>query len=286
MFRNAGLLLILLMFINLSCGYNSNVTGQKNYTMPVQLNHPRLMYPKLAQLNSYTGNAKILFDINKDGKVSNVIIAQSSGSKILDNSAIEYCNNLIFEPAKVNGNPVKVQMSKVVNFLISKMDIFANNYINEINRLYTVLKSCDVRERLSIERKILHTHIDFVREMRDALNFNTYAALVISEKITEEWKDDWGSWPLSFLIFYDFIQRYPDYDSLQYVKHQMFKAAKFDIDYIKNSSESGIKAGLQGKSLISKIKVFMKIHYPDFELNKIQSNGKMDERYLSFINEN
>jgi TonB family protein len=286
MFRNSGLLLLLLMFVNLSCGYNSNITGEKNYTQPVQLNHPRLMYPKLAQINSYTGNAKILFDINKDGKVSNVRVAQSSGSKILDNSAIEYCNNLIFEPAKVNGNPVKVRMSKVVKFLISKMDMLANNYINEINRLYLVLKNCDVRERLNIERKILHAHIDFVREMRDALNFNTYAALVISKNITEKWDENWDSWPLSFLIYYDFVQRYPDYDSLQYVKQLMFKAAKFDIDYIKNSSDSGTKPGLQAESLISKIKRFMKIHNPDFELNKIQSNRKNDEKRLSFNNEN
>ncbi len=286
MIRNAGLLLILLMVINLSCGYNSNIIGEQNYTPPIQLNHPRLMYPRFAQENSFTGNAKMLFNINKDGKVSNVSILQSAGSKILDNSAIEYCNNLVFEPAKVNGNPIKVRMSMEVKFQISKMDMLADYYVYEANRLYAVLKISDISDRLSIEREILHQNINFVRNMKDALNFNSYAALVISKKITREWESNWDSWPLSFLIFYDFIQRCPDYDSLQSVKHLMYNAVKNDIDYIKNSSDLNMKLKSQGESLISKIKGFMRIHYPDFELNKIQSNGKTEDRHFSINIEN
>jgi len=286
MIRNTGLLLILLMVINLSCGYNSNITGEQNYTPPIQLNHPRLMYPRSAQENSFTGNAKMLFDINKDGKVSNVSILQSAGLEILDNSAKEYCNNLVFEPAKVNGNPINVRMSMVVKFQISKMDTFADHYVYEANRLFAVLKISDITDRLSIEREILHQNINFVRNMKDALNFNSYAALVISKKITQEWENDWDSWPLSFLIFYDFIQRCPDYDSLQSVKHLMYNAVKNDIDYIKNSSDLNMKLESQGESLISKIKKFMKIHYPDFELNKIQSNGKTEDRHSSINIEN
>ncbi len=286
MLKNIVLLLIGLMFLNLSCGYNSNITGEQNYIEPAQLNHPRLMYPRSAQENSLTGEAKMLFDINKDGKVSNVSITQSTGSNILDNSAKEYCNSLIFEPAKINGNPIKIRMSIAVKFEISNMDMLGNIYVNNVNRLYNVLNSYGTFDRLSIEREILHDHINFVHNMRDALNFNSYAALVISNKITQEWKDDWDSWPLSFLIFYDFIQRYPDYDSLQYVKHLMYSAAKYDVDYIENSHDSDIKSEQLRENLISRIKGFIKIHNRDSQLNNPESNGIIEDRHLSFNIEN
>lgn len=284
MIRYVGLAVItvtLLMLINLSCGYNSNIAREQNYVPPTQLNHPRLLYPKFAQENSYTGNTKVLFDINNAGHVTNASVLQSSGSEILDNSAVEYCKNLLFDPAKVDGKPIKVRMSMEIKFHISTIDMLANSYVNEVNRLYNLLQNSVITDRLPLEREILREHTDFIREMRDALNFNTYAALVLSNNIVQEWKGEWDSWPLSFLIYYDFMQRFPDYDSLQNVKHLMFSALKYDIKYIRSTANSGLNSKEQKESIIAKIKGFIKVHYPDTDFNKLESGVNNEGMPLS-----
>lgn len=284
MIRYAGaavLTVMLLMLINLSCGYNSNIAGEQIYVPPTQLNHPRLLYPKVAQENSNTGNAKVVFDVSNSGKVTNATIMQSSGSKILDNSAVEYCKNLVFDPAKINGRPIKVRMSMEVKFLISNVDMVANKYVNEVNRLYNILRFSVITDRLPIEREILRDHTEFIREMRDALNFNSYVALVLSKDLVKEWKNAWDSWPLSFLIYYDFMQRFPDYDSLQNVRHMMFNALAYDIKYIRSTPDSGLNSKEQKERIIAKIKGFIKVHYPNADINNIESGGNKEDVPLS-----
>ncbi len=284
MIRYTGLAVataMLLMLINLSCGYSPNIAGEQIYVPPTQLNHPRLLYPKLAQENSYTGNTKVVFDISDAGQVTNASVQQSSGSRLLDNSAVDYCKSLLFEPAKVDGRSVKVKMSMDIKFQISNVDMLANKYVNEVNRLYYILRNSGIADRIPLEREILREHIDFIREMRDALNFNTYAALVLSKDIVEEWKSEWDSWPLSFLIYYDFMQRFPDYDSLQNVKSLMFNALRYDIKYIRSTPDSGIDAKEQKENIIAKIKGFLKVHYPDADINEIESGTDNEGTPLS-----
>ena len=283
MTRYAGLLLILFLLINLSCGYNSNITGEKNYTPPSQLNQPRLLYPKTAQENSNTGNTRVIFDIDKTGRVTNATIAKSSGSDVLDQSALEFCKSLIFDPAKINGRPVSSKMLKEFKFQISNMDMLASIYVYDVNRLYNILKNSGVSDRLFLEKKILHRHIEFVREMRDALNFNTYAAEVISPAVLKEWKGEWDSWPLSFLIFHDFIQRFPDYDSLQYVKNLMTRALKYDIKYIKNNHSTDYSSNIQNEKILSKIKSFIAVNYPDIKLDDFDTGGNSNDIPLSLV---
>ncbi len=266
MTRFAGLILLLLL-INLSCGYNSNIIENQNYTPPTQINHPRILYPRTAQENSHTGNTTVVFDISKEGEVNNTNISKSSGSEILDKAALDYCHSLIFNPAKVNGRPINMKMSMEIKFQISYLDMLASTYVMDVQSLYNQLEYARPDIRTILEREILYKHVDFINEMKDALNFNTYAAEVLSSKVVSEWRKDWDSWPLSFLLFHDFIQRYPDYDSMQTVKKFLYSALNYDIKYIHDSQNNGPSSIQEKEKILKKIQDFVAVNYPDYRFN-------------------
>lgn len=64
-------------------------------------------YPKEALINSREGWSKLSFIVETDGSVSNVIIADSSGSKDFDKESIKAAKKWQYEPALENGQPIQ-----------------------------------------------------------------------------------------------------------------------------------------------------------------------------------
>lgn len=281
MTRYINLVFILTLLVNLSCGHNGNLTKDKNYTLPVQKNQPRLLYPKTAQENSFTGNSKLLFQINKTGTVDKVNVVRSSGSELLDNAAVEYCKNLLFYPATRNGEPTPSVMSIEIKFHISNQDMDAFNYVQNVNWLYKKLLFASPSERNMIEKEILEKHNQFIVAMRDGINFNKYVAQVILPSVLAEWKRDWNAWPLSFLLYHDFIQRFPDYDSIASVKNLLHNAVKYDMEYIKNTPTYDSKSTGEKEDILMKIRGFIANHYPDIKIEEIGIAIKIKSEPLS-----
>jgi protein TonB len=63
-------------------------------------------YPDTAQINGEQGNVVLDVQVNSNGRVRNVKIAQSSGFGDLDNAAIEGVLSWRYRPAVVDGDTV------------------------------------------------------------------------------------------------------------------------------------------------------------------------------------
>jgi protein TonB len=267
--KNINIVLSVLLLFGMGCSVLN--TGEQAYTPPSQKNHPRLLYPKIAQENAYTGDSKVLILISKTGTVDKINVLESSGFDLLDNAAIEYCKNLIFYPAKRNGETVYSRMEMDIKFDISTPVWSAKDYVDEVKDLYIKLERSS--ERNIILKEILDKHDEFVQNMSDALNFNAYVEQVISPELSAEWKTDWNAWPLSFLLYQDFIQRFKDYNNLADVKTQIRNSVIADIHYIENTHTNDISSRKEKENILSKIKKFISEQYPDIILKDVQLNG-------------
>lgn len=256
----------MLLFFSLSCGYNM---VNENYTPPVQKNHPRLLYPKIAQERSFSGDIKAVVLISKTGSVDKVDIIEPSGHDVLDNSAINYCKSLVYAPAKRNGVAVPARVILSLKFNFSNPDWNVKEYISEVTDLYEKIENLEGAEKQEAQREVLLKHNEFIENMQDALNFNASVKEVVSPNTAAEWKQEWNEWPLSFLLYHDFIQRYPNYDSLAEVKAQLKNAVQEDINYITNSIIEEPDAQIQKDNAILKIKRFIELNYPDITLNEL-----------------
>ena len=84
-----------------------------------------LKYPKEAVANGVQGRVVVEFIIGKDGVVSNVEIARSSGSQALDDEALRVVKaSPKWKPAQVKKVNVASRMSVAVDFKLTKKGKF------------------------------------------------------------------------------------------------------------------------------------------------------------------
>lgn len=85
------------------------------YNAP-ELNNPSPIYPLQAKSRGITGKVVLEVLVSEDGKPLNVKIFSSSGSDLLDDSALETVSNWSFLPAKRFGNNVLAKIYVPIEF--------------------------------------------------------------------------------------------------------------------------------------------------------------------------
>lgn len=258
---------LLLILLNIGCGHNVQKTDI-SYTPPVIKFQPRLFYPREAQDNSYFGTSKILVLISKTGTTDKVFITKSSGYNLLDSSAISYCKNMTFTPATKQGEPIASRMEFTIKFDLTNVEWVSSDYVEDIKSLTNIIKDADPADREKYQTEVLNWHNQFVENMRDLKNFNSTVQQVISPELASEWKNDLNNWPLSFLVYHDFLQKYQDFSKKDEVKKLLQNALNYDVYYIKNSLTSSDKERHEKDNLLIKIKGFINSNYPDILLNE------------------
>jgi len=272
---------ILILFVFSACSSKVEKSPATGFEPPTLLKQPRLYYPKTAQENAIWGSTKLILSINKDGIVDDVYVIKSSGHNILDSTAINYCKNLLFIPAKRNGKPVNSKIEWVIKFNITDQNWKVDNYLLELSRLYEKVQRIDPKYRIEIEREIWNNHNEFVQNFGDALNFNRILKQIISPQITKEWEKDWDGWPLSFLLYHDFMIRFSDYDSLPKVKTMMINSLKTDIQYIKNTPSLNVKMENEKEKILNKIRIFISKNYPEINLKELNFGFNFYSKFIS-----
>jgi TonB family protein len=259
--------LSLLMLIGLACGHN--VEKIDSYAPPTVKFQPRLFYPKTAQENAFFGNSKLLVQINKAGIVDKVFLLKSSGYPILDSSAVQYCKDVTFVPALKNGDSIESRMMLNIRFDLTNYVWDTKDYIDDINNLSARVKISDSAERNLVEKQILKWHNEFLNKMRDITIFNSTVEQIISPQLTDEWKNDMNQYPLSFLLYHDFIQNYGDYNDMTAAKTSLFNALKCDLQYIRAAKVFRVEEIQKRDYLLNKIKVLVINKYPEFKLEDL-----------------
>ena len=77
-------------------------------------------YPKESEKNKEEGRAIVKFIIDKDGTVTDVEIARSSGYELLDKEAVRVVSSMPkWKPGSISGEFVRVQFTLPVNFRLN-----------------------------------------------------------------------------------------------------------------------------------------------------------------------
>lgn len=259
-----NILLTVMLVFTFACS-SSNYLNDPSYSPPTISFQPRLIYPTLAQENFWQGKTTVYLRINKEGKVTETRVSNSSGYTLLDNTAEDFCKEIVFNPALNNNRPVQTQLRMGVHFSFEDDNFNAKNYIKEINALYSEIYVASDVWKLNYQNQILEKHFEFIKETKDALNFNYYLSFVVEDNIVSDWQDVWNTWPLSFLIYHDFLTRYNTFADSAKVKMSLYSALKEDVKYIEKSSNN-----IEEKEIIfGKIITFMKNEYPELKIDAI-----------------
>lgn len=84
--------------------------------MPLYSMNPEPRYPKMAKKRGYEGTVLLSVHVNKEGKVDDLWLFESSGYKILDNAALKAVKDWTFEPGRRGDKPVEMWVEVPVKF--------------------------------------------------------------------------------------------------------------------------------------------------------------------------
>lgn len=250
-------------------------------TEPVLKEEPKLIYPLSAQQNNWSGTTVVIFSINEEGKVDQTKVHNSSGYSALDKAAENYCKELVFIPATQNGQNIAASMKWEVEFNLKDLgkEIFAA--ITDVNDLYYEIENSSASEKQSLQKEILSHHNYVVKNTKDGIKFNEYMYAVIKDKLSKEWKTVSEFYPLTFLLYHDFLLRFPDYDSVSVVKSRLEQALKQDINYLLSSNNVGYEYKINKDVLLQKVKNLFKNEYPDINIEYIISDVESKNNIIS-----
>jgi len=256
------------LFFFAGCGHVKKLE-HNDYTPATLKYQPKLFYPVQAQKNDLSGVTTVMAYVDREGRVKKVNITRSSGYQILDSTAERHCRDLTFNPASLNGKPIDIWLKLKIKFDVSRENMLAQRFVQDITNLYKKAAASTPAERKDIQKQILSKDNEFVENMNDALNFNSAIEKVLLPETVADWKKYWDNYPLSFLLYYDFIQRFPDFDELPAVKAQMLDALRYDIHFLKHTPELENDSQVVGERLLQKLQEFAK----DSSLNFSQNNS-------------
>jgi TonB family protein len=274
---------ILLLIITWACTHNLEKTDE-DYTAPSIKSQSRLIYPKAAQENGYEGNTRVVVTITDKGEVQKANVVKTSGHKVLDDAAIDFCRKLTFNPALRADTPVYSKMEWDVKFHFKNRKWNGELYVQNILSLYGYIEIADDDAKNDLQKKLLKAHDKFVFNMKDGINFNYYIGQVISEELLILWEDDWDSYPLTFLLYHDFIQRYQNYEELDSVRSQLESSLLSDIYFINNTPEIDYKEKEVKDNLIRKVKAFITQYYPEINIENIEIKAQKFNELMSSHN--
>lgn len=240
-------------------------------TAPILKEEPKLIYPLIAQQSNWSGTTVIIFKIDEEGKVDQTRVQSSSGYTSLDKAAEKYCKGLVFIPATQSGENISASMKWEVEFNLKDFGRKILAIVNDVKDLYYDIKSSTALEKPLLHKEILSHHNYMVKNIRDGIKLNEYMYAVILEELSREWNPVSEYYPLTFLLYHDFLLRFPDYDSVSVVKSRMEQAVKQDINYLMTSNNMGYEYRINKEILIQKIKKLFKNEYPEINIESIIS---------------
>jgi TonB family protein len=269
--RHINIAFLIVLLLSWACAHG--IHTYEEITPPVVKDQSQLIFPKIAQENELEGTTKLVILITEEGNVFKVSTIKSSCYQILDEAAEDYCRNLTFIPAHRGDTPVSSRMEWVVNFDFEEKSWQANRYINEVNILYSQIAEAKNVEKTKLLKALLNKHSEFILNMQNSISFNFYASQVISPEVNAVWSEMKDSYPLTFLLYHDFIYRNPNYVYLSEVKTELEKSLKNDYNFILNSNPVDENDRNVKENLLLKIKTFVQEYYKDIDVNSLGNDN-------------
>ena len=266
--KTTRITIIASVLLLMGCAHYIENASDSKIILPTVKDLPVLIYPKSAQQNNFTGNTSVQLFISKSGKVIEAKVLKSSGYAILDNAAKDYSEKITFYPASVNGLPINSRSIFTVKFDLSSEESFGKTYISELTKLYSQIPDATEQEKYYLQKDILMKHEEFIGNMLDGKNCNKIIMKVLSNDIAEEWEAYVKYCPLTFLVYHDFLTRFPAYKDASDVRIELKKTIELNIKTLEGISVEKFDSPMEKENLLLLIKNYAQRNYP----NLINSN--------------
>ncbi len=198
--------------------------ASKRLRVPKVKSDIQLDYPLAAQLERMEGEVMLAVFVNKKGEVEQVELLKSSGHAELDEAALEFTKTLQYNPGTIDDNPVDAWSKLLLNYKLTKVPFDDDQWFRDV--LYYQSQVNDFQDSLSREQNLrrLFTHyrgLSTYVERNPQRDINFYIRQVINDASDDRWSDFWSRIAAPFVVYDDFLRRYPNCSFADQVQEQL-----------------------------------------------------------------
>ncbi|UCD39044.1 MAG: energy transducer TonB [Fidelibacterota bacterium] len=172
-------------------------------------------YPPEAYEKGLEGKVELLLRIELSGDVSEALIAKSSGHDDLDNAALSMAQIMHFKPGQIGGEPralwVKIPVIfSVASKLVTSIDL--EEWRRMVLKYRSAAAEGDSHERQIAQKEVLRCYVRLANNMVSTRSVapNSMIMAMVAPPIRDSWIEYQAVLPFSFVLFQDFLHRYPD----------------------------------------------------------------------------
>lgn len=222
---------------------------------PEKTEDPTIVYPQLISGQAslkypaedfeqrIQGKTIIRIFVNKEGKIGETKVLESSGSDILDEAALEMVKSSVYEPGTIDGVISDFWLHLPIQFkldgdheLSEDMDNWTDMalfYQKQIKSGTEINKSKPY-EDLFYHYKSLAQELESIRSHKA----NKYILMVVQKSIGNPWITYQDKWPLGFLLYEDYIKQYPENKFAIISRNELIKSYLVELEFLETKSIS------------------------------------------------
>lgn len=245
---------------------------------PVVLEKIEPVYPAGAREKGLQGFVNLYLLITKEGAVKQVKIAKSSGHSVLDAAAIDYAKQLMFKPAITKGEPIDIWSTWTVNYNLKPIepDISVDEYIRQIKELRVCVNQATGNKRNKILKQMLSIDHSFLIKVGDkhTWQYRLYIQHLLAPEVFQRWDVYWNHFPLTFVVYYDFIHRYRDDHIASDAFNSFIKQLRYDMEHSRHIAIQSPESKVKLLMLQKDISILLSEEFPEFIPNDLKEEIK------------
>jgi len=216
-----------------------------------------VIYPPEARAKRIEGKVGLTILIAKDGKVKEAQLAKTSGYPILDEAALQIARLARFRPAKIKGKPQEAWVGWTLIFQIKKQQVDPPKWKVQVQDLEKRINRSSGLKRDQLVQELFYRYKDFAEYLIDhpERNYNKYILDVVRRPIREKWILFKNTYSAPFILFDDFVARFPESEYTPEAKLYLEQYIEFAIKDLQ-SKNSGLSRGLHEK-MIQQLKDYL-----------------------------
>lgn len=216
------------------CATNSDILP------PRCVNSPIPDYPPEAILKRKSGELEVLLHLLEDGSVHEIKIHRSTGIPILDEAGMEYVKSLEFLPLVVKGRKQPCWVEQTVIFSLEKPPLNPVEWRRTTRRYIQKLEEANPAEQARIHQRLYSQCTDYMSYVitQQDLTINRMAIEMVVPSLREKWAQYTDTFPMSFLMFADYVVRIEDPPYHERALVQLKQSVEVDILLIEKQLRS------------------------------------------------
>jgi protein TonB len=230
-------------------------------------------YPPEAYDLGLEGKVVLLVRIEVDGSVSEVKIDESSEHAILDEAALDMARILRFSPARLGSSPHALWMKMPVVFRSAdRLQTFIDlEEWQQATRDYqSAAARGEARSRRQAQQDLLRHYVHLAHKMvaTRAVTPNGIVLELSTPSIHDMWRDYQSIWPLTFVPFQDYRQRYPDSEFVNLAESYLREYLEYESSQLTKALAEGTpEAQIKRQLLITLTQLLTEIKPDNAELD-------------------